>query len=89
MKVYNQPEVGIEGYDAGAKILQDFFEQELKKYLESDLLSTGKRIIEACLDGATTDDYNKIIPMEYSYTFSHVEDFESTSAVNEPELEVE
>ena len=28
LKVYNQSEVGMEGYDAGAKILQDFFKEE-------------------------------------------------------------
>ncbi|MEM9896750.1 MAG: DUF4914 family protein, partial [Bacteroidota bacterium] len=78
LKVYNQPEVGIEGYDAGAEILENFFRQELVKYLDTGLLATGKRIIEACLDGATVEDYNRLIPMNYSYSFSHVEDFEST-----------
>jgi hypothetical protein len=79
LKVYNQPEVGCAGYDDGAKILQDFFEQELKKYLNGDLLSTGKRIIEACLSNAEIEEYNKIIPMNYGYSFSNMEDYENLS----------
>lgn len=76
LKVYNQTEVGTEGYDAGAQLLEDFFRQELQKYLKSNLLQTGKRIIEACLSGASIDDYNEIVPHSYSYAFSNMEDYE-------------
>ncbi len=79
LKVYNQPEVGCMGYDDGAKILKEFFEQELKKYLNGNLLATGKRIIEACLSNAGVEEYNNIIPMSYGYSFSNVEDYESSS----------
>ncbi|MDO9153713.1 MAG: DUF4914 family protein [Paludibacter sp.] len=63
LQVYKQDEVGIEGYDAGAKILYDFFRKELPKYLTPELSETGRRIIEACLADATIEEYNAIIPM--------------------------
>jgi hypothetical protein len=77
LKVYNQPEVGTEGYDAGAHMLQEFFEEQLPQYLESDLLATGKRIIELCLEKADIEAYNEVIPMKYGYTFNNVEDYEN------------
>ncbi|RKZ92507.1 MAG: DUF4914 domain-containing protein, partial [Gammaproteobacteria bacterium] len=79
LKVYRQPEVGIEGYDAGAQLLQKFFHEELQKYLKKDLLITGKKIIEACLSNASVEEYNEIIPMsyEYQYSFAHAEDYEN------------
>jgi len=78
LKVYNQPEVGFEGYDAGAQILQDFFKSELQKYLKDDLLHTGKKIIDACLSNATIEEYNNIIPMSYGYeyTFDRIDYYE-------------
>lgn len=76
LKTYNQPEVGFEGYDAGAEILQDFFKAELPKFLQDDLLGTGKKIIEACLSNASIEEYNSIVPMsfEYDYSFNKLED---------------
>ncbi len=78
LKVYMQKEVGTEGYDAGARQLQDFFNRELKKYLKKDLLNTGKKIIEACLSNASVEEYNEIVPMSYhyQYSFKKIEDFE-------------
>ncbi len=76
LKVYNQIEVGTEGYDAGAEILQEFFRNELQKYLKEDLYKTGRRIIEACLSNATIEEYNEIVPMNYQYAFNQIEDFE-------------
>jgi hypothetical protein len=80
LKVYNQPEVGIEGYDAGAEILGQFFKNELQKYLQKDLLQTGKRIIDACLSNASIDDYNDIVPMsyQYDYSFNNLQDYEQS-----------
>ena len=60
-----QQEVGIEGYDAGAEILTDFFKQELVKYNTDDLNPLGKQIIEMFFKGATVQDYLEIIPMRY------------------------
>jgi hypothetical protein len=69
LKVYKQPEVGLEGYDKGADILFDFFKTELAKYNKAPLSETGKRIIDACLSKATVQDYLDIIPMDYQYSF--------------------
>jgi hypothetical protein len=77
-------EVGIEGYDAGAEILQDFFKTELQKYLKEDLLITGRRIIEACLSNASIEEYNQIVPMsfQYEYSFNKIEDYEQSGDNN-------
>ncbi len=76
LKVYNQPEVGFEGYDAGAEQLRKFFKEELQKYLEPDLLQTGRRIIDACLSDATTEEYNELVPMSYQYRFNDMDSYE-------------
>ena len=55
--VHDQIEVGTEGYDAGAKILTDFFHQEVKKFQQEDLMPLGKKIIDICLSGGTVQDY--------------------------------
>jgi hypothetical protein len=80
LKVYKQTEVGEEGYDAGARILEDFFREELQKYLKGNLLQTGKRIIDACLSGASVEEYNDIVPNSYSYAFSNLEDYETSNS---------
>lgn len=69
LKVYKQPEVGFEGYDAGAQILEEFFKKELHQFLTPELSPLGRRIIEACLAGATVEEYNDIIPMNFHYSF--------------------
>jgi hypothetical protein len=80
LKVYNQTEVGMEGYDAGARLLENFFKEELQKYLKPELLQTGRRIIDACLSGASIDEYNNIVPNSYSYSFNNMEDYEMLTA---------
>ncbi|MDF2886882.1 MAG: hypothetical protein K0R23_1267 [Lacrimispora sp.] len=60
-----QQEVGIDGYDAGAAILTEFFKQELVKYNTDDLNPLGKQIIEMFMKGATVQDYLEIMPMRY------------------------
>jgi len=64
LQVYKQDEVGKEGYDAGAAILADFFKSELKKYLTPELHPKGKEIIEACLRGATVEEYDALISVD-------------------------
>ncbi len=76
LKVYRQAEVGEEGYDAGAAILRDFFRKELMTFLEPDLLPLGRRIINACLDDCPVEEYARILPMEYQYSFLTINDFE-------------
>lgn len=60
LQVDTQPEVGEQGYDQGAEILTDFFHQQIKKFLDEDLEPKGREIIQACLDGASADDYAKL-----------------------------
>ena len=79
LKVYNQIEVGAEGYDAGAEILQEFFKNELQKFWKEDLYKTGKRIIDACLSNASVEEYNQIVPMSYQYSFNQIEDYEQNN----------
>lgn len=60
LDVAQQPEVGPEAYDRGAKMLTEFFHQQLQQFLVDDLRPLGKRVIEACLDGATVNDFEAI-----------------------------
>lgn len=57
LDVSQQPEVGPEAYDQGAKILTEFFHEQLRQFLVDDLHADGRKIIEACLDGASVDEY--------------------------------
>lgn len=82
LQVHRQLEVGTEGYDAGAEILFDFFKKELPKYLTPELSAIGRRIIEACLAGATVGEYNSIIPMNYQYSFLSAKDYEQSNDYN-------
>ncbi len=75
LKVYRQTEVGEEGYDAGSVILYNFFRKELQTFLEPDLLPLGQKIINACLDNCSVEDYARILPMEYQYSFLTIKDF--------------
>ncbi len=60
-----QPELGTDGYDKGAKIITEFFKEELKKYYkEQDLMPIGKKIIECCLSDGKLSDYNSLIETE-------------------------
>ncbi|MDQ8204276.1 DUF4914 family protein [Pelagicoccus sp. SDUM812003] len=59
--VNEQPEVGEAAYDEGARILTEFFHKELSQFLTEDLDPLGKQIIEACLNGATVEDYDKLL----------------------------
>jgi len=60
-----QAEIGLEGYDKGAKILSDFFKREVAKFNTPEMHPIGKRIIECCLNDATLEEYLDIIPMRY------------------------
>ena len=63
LQVDRQAEVGPEAYDVGAKILHDFFRRELEGFDSPDLMPEGKRIIQACLDGGTLEDYLKVLDL--------------------------
>ena len=62
-EVERQPEVGHAAYDAGAEILASFFQRELARFLVPDLLPSGRRIIECCLQGGTLADYADLLEM--------------------------
>ena len=79
LQVHAQLEVGLAGYDAGAEILYDFFRKELPKYLTPELSATGRKIIEACLAGASVEEYNSIIPMNYQYSYLSAKDYEQSN----------
>ncbi|QDV60923.1 DUF4914 family protein [Crateriforma conspicua] len=59
--VSKQPEVGETAYDAGAEILFDFFKTQLAKFDSPDLSANGRKIIDACLQGASVSDYDDMI----------------------------
>ena len=54
---FMQPELGREGYDAGAEILSAFFRRQLELYLTEELDKTGWEIIELCLQSAPLENY--------------------------------
>ena len=64
LQVHKQAEMGTEGYDAGAEKLFDFFKEELQSYLTPDLAPKGREIIEACLSGASVEEYEKILSQD-------------------------
>lgn len=63
LEVETQPEVGEEGYDRGAEMLTTFFHEQIRGFLEDELHPRGKKIIEACLDGAVASDYVELSQM--------------------------
>ncbi|MDX9812918.1 MAG: DUF4914 family protein, partial [Bacteroidales bacterium] len=69
LKVHKQIEVETAGYDAGAEMLFDFFKSVLPQYMGNELSPKGRMIIEACLSGASVEDYLAIIPMDYQDSF--------------------
>jgi len=58
-----QSKLGFEGYDAGAKILTDFFKEQISEFLTDELDPLGRQIIELCLNDAPLEEYLKITPM--------------------------
>ncbi|WOO40661.1 DUF4914 family protein [Rubellicoccus peritrichatus] len=60
-EVDKQPEVGESAYDQGAKMLSDFFHNELRQFLVDDLDPKGREIIECCLSDGSLDDYTALI----------------------------
>ena len=63
VNVEKQPEIGTDGYDAGAEIMYEFFKRELPKFLTSEIDSLGRKIISCCLDKGKVEDYLNLIPM--------------------------
>jgi len=61
LEVNLQPEVGDDGYDRGAAMLKEFFDEHLKQFLLPDLSKLGRQIIECCLEGGRVEDYEQIL----------------------------
>ncbi|WP_231993642.1 DUF4914 family protein [Pseudobythopirellula maris] len=59
--VATQPEVGVDAYNTGAELLTNFFNEQVQKFLHEDLDPEGKKIIEACLDGASVEEYDGLL----------------------------
>jgi hypothetical protein len=72
LQVDTQPEVGPDGYDAGADILRRFFAKNLRAFVESDLDPTGRRIIQCCMDDGSVEDYECILPEHRAYLMDDV-----------------
>ena len=52
-----------QGYEAGAEMLTEFFHKQIRKFSEdTGLDKRGHEIIEACLDGATPEQYAAFTP---------------------------
>lgn len=64
LRVHRQPEVGEEGYDAGAAILSGFFKKELKKFMSPELHDMGKEIIDLCMNDAPIEAYLQLTPLK-------------------------
>ena len=58
-----QSKLGLEGYDAGAKILTDFFKEQIAQFNTDELDPIGKQIIELCMNDAPLEEYLKITPL--------------------------
>jgi len=63
LKPEMQSQVGVEAYDAGAKIITDFFTSELQQFLTDDLDPLGRQIIEVCLRGGSVEEYAALTPL--------------------------
>lgn len=65
LEVQRQPEVGEEGFMAGAKILSDFFKKELGKFNTYELDPLGQQIIQCCLADGPLEDYIRLLPIKF------------------------
>jgi hypothetical protein len=62
LRVEEQAEVGLAGYDGGSAILTDFFQNELPAFLQRDLDPLGRKIIDCCMSGGAVSDYESFLP---------------------------
>ena len=59
-----QSKLGESGYDAGAKILTDFFKDQVAQFDTEEMNPLGRQIIQCCLRDGTLDDYLALTPMK-------------------------
>lgn len=55
--------LGFEGFDAGAKIITDFFKEQLQQFMTDELDPLGRQIIELVMNDAPLDDYVELTPL--------------------------
>ena len=58
-----QSKLGEEGYEAGTKIITDYFKKELKEFMVPELDPLGRKIIDLVMKDASIDEYLEITPM--------------------------
>ena len=58
-----QSKLGFDGYDAGARILTDFFKEQLKQFMTDELDPLGRQIIELVMQDAPLEKYLELTPM--------------------------
>jgi hypothetical protein len=63
LRTNHQINIGDEAYDAGAKLLTDFFKRELVKYNTEELNPLGRQIIDAYMRDATVEEFAALMPM--------------------------
>ena len=59
-----QSKVGFDGYDAGAKILTDFFKEQIEQFDTDELDPIGRQIIDLCRKDASLEEYLALTPMD-------------------------
>lgn len=67
LQVQLQREISDVTYDAGAQQLRDFFQRELRVYLDRNgpqLDPLGREIIECCLRDGSLEEYESLLPVE-------------------------
>lgn len=64
LRTNEQPELGNEGYDLGAKILIEFFKKEAAQFYTDDLHPKGKEIINVLMNEGSLDDYLRLTPYQ-------------------------
>jgi Domain of unknown function (DUF4914) len=62
LHVGSQLEGGVDVFEEGARQWREFFKRELAPFLTDELDPLGRKIIQACMDDATQEDYWKLIP---------------------------
>jgi len=58
-----QSKLGYEGYDAGAKILTDFFKEQIQQFMTDELDPLGRQILELVMKDAPLEEYLAITPL--------------------------
>ena len=63
LQVHDQVEVGVDGYDKGAEILNQFFKDELLQFNTDELHPLGRKIIDIVNRGGSVEEYAEILPI--------------------------